>query len=363
MSAEQELANANVQIATLINEVTRLRDSVMGLNNIYATVTEGRQSVPDGRFFAVAGSGAYMRLYQRNGASATLIAEYPSAEAMAQAVSDAESAAGTATAAATAVADNVGNASALVDAAIEAAEDAVGAASAANDSKLAAAESADNLQTAVQAAEDAALSAGEFATTADQKREAAEVAALTALDAAADALSSAQIALQVHVDEDDPHPKYATKVALNSVLELLQSDDTTLDELQEIVEYIKLNRADLDALNIDAIAGLQDALDGKAALMHTHDDRYYTQAQIDSQPKGDPWTRPAESIVFNHATDGTITGIEEVVDGDLRVTSYTYGGGVISQSETHYQGLTRTESYTYSNGTLSGSSAAITESV
>ncbi|MBS3670210.1 hypothetical protein [Vreelandella boliviensis] len=76
MSAEQDLANANVQIANLITEVTRFRDSAMGLNNIYATVTEGRQNTDDGKYFSVPGSGAYMRLYRRQGTTAELIAEF-----------------------------------------------------------------------------------------------------------------------------------------------------------------------------------------------------------------------------------------------------------------------------------------------
>lgn len=50
---------------------------------------------------------------------------------------------------------------------------------------------------------------------------------------------------------------------LNAVNALLASDDTTLDQLQEIVTFIKLNRADLDALGIANIAGLQAALDAK----------------------------------------------------------------------------------------------------
>lgn len=77
MSAEQDLANANVQIANLISEVTRFRDAAMGLNAVYPTITEGRQAVADGKYFSVPGNGAYMRLYRRTGSSAALIAEFP----------------------------------------------------------------------------------------------------------------------------------------------------------------------------------------------------------------------------------------------------------------------------------------------
>ena len=41
----------------------------------------------------------------------------------------------------------------------------------------------------------------------------------------------------------------------------MQSDDVSLDELQEIVNYIKSNRDDIDALSISGVIGLQDALD------------------------------------------------------------------------------------------------------
>ena len=77
MSAEQDLANANVQIANLISEVTRFRDAAMGLNAAYPTITEGRQNTADGKYFSVPGNGAYMRLYRRQGSSASLIAEFP----------------------------------------------------------------------------------------------------------------------------------------------------------------------------------------------------------------------------------------------------------------------------------------------
>lgn len=77
MSAEQDLANANVQIANLISEVTRFRDAAMGINNLWPTITEGRQNTADGKYFSVPGDGAYLKLYRRAGSSQTLIAEFP----------------------------------------------------------------------------------------------------------------------------------------------------------------------------------------------------------------------------------------------------------------------------------------------
>ncbi|TXK78682.1 hypothetical protein [Mesonia sp. K4-1] len=50
---------------------------------------------------------------------------------------------------------------------------------------------------------------------------------------------------------------------IDAINTLLSSDDTTLDELQEIVDYIKQNKDDLQNLSIGNIAGLQGALDNK----------------------------------------------------------------------------------------------------
>lgn len=56
------------------------------------------------------------------------------------------------------------------------------------------------------------------------------------------------------------------KGLIDTINTALQSDDGTLDELQEIVDYIKLNRDELETLSIPSIAGLQSALEGKQPL-------------------------------------------------------------------------------------------------
>ena len=53
---------------------------------------------------------------------------------------------------------------------------------------------------------------------------------------------------------------------IDAINALVASDDVTLDELQEIVNFIKQNKSDLDALAIANIAGLVDALAGKVSL-------------------------------------------------------------------------------------------------
>lgn len=64
------------------------------------------------------------------------------------------------------------------------------------------------------------------------------------------------------------------KELIDNIMRILQSPDTELDELREIVAFIKQNKRTLDTLGISNIAGLQDALNGKAPTDHNHDDRY-----------------------------------------------------------------------------------------
>nr|DAK72045.1 MAG TPA: hypothetical protein [Caudoviricetes sp.] len=64
------------------------------------------------------------------------------------------------------------------------------------------------------------------------------------------------------------------KELIDNIMRILQSPDTELDELREIVAFIKQNKRTLDTLGINNIAGLQDALRGKAPIDHNHDDRY-----------------------------------------------------------------------------------------
>lgn len=56
------------------------------------------------------------------------------------------------------------------------------------------------------------------------------------------------------------------KGLIDSINTLLSSNDTSLDQLQEIVTFIKNNKSLLDSLGIANITGLQTALDGKASI-------------------------------------------------------------------------------------------------
>ena len=55
------------------------------------------------------------------------------------------------------------------------------------------------------------------------------------------------------------------KDLIDSINTLLSSNDTSLDQLQEIVTFIKNNKSLLDSLAISNITGLQTALDAKAS--------------------------------------------------------------------------------------------------
>tara|TARA_Y100000780_G_scaffold173817_1_gene158875 strand:- start:566 stop:2110 length:1545 start_codon:yes stop_codon:yes gene_type:complete len=55
------------------------------------------------------------------------------------------------------------------------------------------------------------------------------------------------------------------KELIDNIQTLLESDNINLDSLQEVVDFIEQNREDLQNLGISNIAGLQDALDSKAA--------------------------------------------------------------------------------------------------
>ena len=53
------------------------------------------------------------------------------------------------------------------------------------------------------------------------------------------------------------------KGLIDGINTLLASDDTTLDTIQEVVDFIKTNKSTLDSLGVSSIPGLQAALDAK----------------------------------------------------------------------------------------------------
>lgn len=56
------------------------------------------------------------------------------------------------------------------------------------------------------------------------------------------------------------------KGLIDGILTTLSSDDVSLDEMQELVNFIKANRSVLDSLSIANVAGLETALNSKPNL-------------------------------------------------------------------------------------------------
>jgi hypothetical protein len=114
-------------------------------------------------------------------------------------------------------------------------------------------------------------------SAARQSADAAATARLASLESATASLATlpsdlvAESEARVSADDDisaeiQAEVSRATGVeaglqaAVDSLVSLMASDDTTLDQLQEIVEFIKINRDDLDSLGIASISGLSAAL-------------------------------------------------------------------------------------------------------
>ncbi len=72
--------------------------------------------------------------------------------------------------------------------------------------------------------------------------------------------------------------KTAFENLLESFTNLLSSDDSSLDQLQEIVDFIKENREKIENLSVEEINGLQEALDLKVNIADIVDDLTSTLA-------------------------------------------------------------------------------------
>lgn len=134
----------------------------------------------------------------------------------------------------------------------------------------------------------------------------------------------------------------------------LDSDDTTLDQMSEIVAYIKSNKSLIDSVTISKvntsdivdnlttnvttkvlaasqgvaikklIDALQIAVDSKAVSGHTHDDRYYTESEMNTKLSGYSTTSHTHdlSTMINTLSIGDSTP----TDADYYVSQYVGGG-------------------------------------
>ena len=76
------------------------------------------------------------------------------------------------------------------------------------------------------------------------------------------------------------------------IAEIVANAPEDLDTLKEIADWIKTHANDASAMNTQIntnkndIAALQTSVAGKAAASHTHDDRYYTETEVDTKLSG-----------------------------------------------------------------------------
>jgi len=101
--------------------------------------------------------------------------------------------------------------------------------------------------------------------------------------------------------------------------DLIYSDDTTLDEMQEIVNFIKQNKSTLDSLSIGNIAGLESALNEKALASDV--------ANLFSIPVGTimyfSTTNPPEGFLFADGSELSRTDFSDL----FSVVGTTFGEG------------------------------------
>ena len=127
------------------------------------------------------------------------------------------------------------------------------------------------------------------------------------------------------------------KGLIDGINTLLTSDDTNLDTIQEVVDFIKTNKSTLDSLGISNISGLQAALDakepsvtGKGLSANDFTDALLTKlngiaANAEVNIAHDYTT------LSNKPTDVTNLGIHDVTE--LQDVTSTGSGAIISSAE------------------------------
>ncbi len=108
----------------------------------------------------------------------------------------------------------------------------------------------------------------------------------------------------VSIDPDKPLSALQGKVLkdyIDHINTLLTSNDTSLDELQEIINFIKQNKSTLDALGVSNIAGLQLALDAKANIADV-----YTRTSLDLKISTQQFDKPTRGPLFVKVSPSSI---------------------------------------------------------
>jgi len=123
------------------------------------------------------------------------------------------------------------------------------------------------------------------------------------------------------------------KGLIDNLNTLVASNDVDLNEVQEIVDFIKLNRSDLDALSIASIAGLQAALDSKA-----------TAADVSVLP-----TYTVANALTQRSYDANATTLDQLADVVATLAADINGGLIWPQWP---QGIAGADGATYDDTTL-----------
>lgn len=174
--------------------------------------------------------------------------------------------------AATTAGTHASNAASSEAVAAQAASDAAAAKDAAESARDSAQSSATSANTDAGRAEAAAASVDGVVAAAESARDSAQGYRNESEGFRDEAQQAAQDAESIAVGNvfDDSQARtdrgwtsHKLQGLFDAINAILASDDTDLDELQEIVDFIKLNRDELDNLSIASIAGLQTALDNK----------------------------------------------------------------------------------------------------
>ena len=131
------------------------------------------------------------------------------------------------------------------------------------------------------------------------------------------------------------------KTMVDNINVLLSSNDTTLDQLQEVVDFIKLNKSTLDSLSISNIAGLQNALDSKTVELGNHTSNINNPHNVTKSQVGlgnvdntSDSLKPI-SIATQNSLDGKLSASGGTMTGaitGLKETSVTMGANDINLS-------------------------------
>ena len=133
------------------------------------------------------------------------------------------------------------------------------------------------------------------------------------------------------------------KDLIDAINTLLTSDNTDLDSLQEVVDYIETNRTNLEALGISNITGLQAALDLKQNTeagkgLSANDFTLALKNKLDGiaqnaevNVNADWAASTGDAQILNKPTDLTNLGIHDVTE--LRDVTSTGSGDIITGPE------------------------------